>query len=253
MAPRSLVDVLWSDEELLAVNKRAGQLVNPDRAGGETLAQVIAQLSGGDRTLRLVHRLDRDTSGVLLLARSADAQRALAAQFAAHSVEKRYLALVRGAPPAEAGEIALPLAPDPRRRRVVVDERHGAPALTSWVLVERFGSAAALLRCTPATGRQHQLRVHLAARGMPLLVDPKYGDAAELWLSAIKPRYRSSGRHPERPLLARASLHAESLAFDHPRSGERLRVLAPLPRDLEATLRQLRRTLGSRALAAPTV
>jgi RluA family pseudouridine synthase len=235
------VEVLLDDPELLAVNKPAGQLVVPDRSGRETLAEIVAELSGGDPTLRIVHRLDRDTSGVLLLARTPEAQRALSSQFEAHTIEKSYLALVRGAPETEEGVIERPLLLHPGQRKVVVSETQGKPARTRWEVVERLGPGA-LLRCRPETGRQHQIRVHLQAIGHPLLVDPLYApEAGELFLSALKPGYRPSARHEERPLLGRLSLHAEAIAFDHPRGGARLRVEAPLPRDLRATLNQLRR------------
>lgn len=240
MAARA-VEVLLDDPELLAVNKPAGQLVVPDRSGRETLAEIVAELSGGDPTLRIVHRLDRGTSGVLLLARTLAAQRALSSQFEAHRVEKSYLALVRGAPEPERGAIELPLLLHPGQRKVVVSETQGKPSRTRWEVVERLGPAA-LLRCHPETGRQHQIRVHLHAIGLPLLVDPLYApEAGELFLSTLKRGYRSSARHEERPLLGRLSLHAEAIAFDHPRSGARLRVEAPLPKDLRATLNQLRR------------
>jgi len=239
MAPQ--VEVLFDDPELLAVNKPAGQLVVPDRSGRETLSEIVAELSGGDPTLRIVHRLDRDTSGVLLLARTLDAQRRLSAQLEAHTVEKSYLALVRGAPEREEGVVDLPLLLHPGQRKVVVSEQ-GKQARTRWQLVDRLG-AASLLRCRPETGRQHQIRVHLLAIGLPLLVDPLYAPSSGegLYLSSLKSNYRRSARHEERPLLARLSLHAESLCFDHPRDGARRRIEAALPKDLRATLHQLRR------------
>ncbi len=239
-ARRRRVEILLDDPELLAVNKPAGQLVIPDRSGRETLEEIVAQLSGGDPTLRIVHRLDRGTSGALLLARTLDAQRSLSAQLEAGSVEKSYLALVRGAPGAEQGAIELPLLASDGQRKVLVSPQ-GKSARTRWELVERLGPAS-LLRCRPETGRQHQIRVHLRAIGLPLLIDPLYapegGEA--LFLSSLKRGYRP-GADGERPLLARLSLHAEAIAFDHPRSLARLRVEAPLPKDLRATLHQLRR------------
>jgi RluA family pseudouridine synthase len=260
------VEVLLDDAELLAVNKPAGQLVIPDRSGRETLAEIVAQLSGGDPTLRIVHRLDRDTSGVLLLARTIDAQRALSAQFEAHTVEKSYLALVRGVPAQEAGVVDLPLWLHPGQRKVVVSTTQGKPARTRFVLLERLGPAS-LLRCSPESGRQHQIRVHLQAIGLPLLCDPLYAPASDalglagrsapergapaalpsaLYLSSLKPGYRRNARREERPLLARLSLHAEAIAFDHPRDGGRRRIEAPLPKDLRATLHQLRQLAGRR-------
>jgi len=233
------IDTLLDDPAFLAVNKPADVLTIPGRQGGESvLGRLAAATVGGE--LRLVHRLDRGTSGVLLFARDLDAQRVLSEQFAHRQVEKTYLALVRGAPGQDEGLIDAPLTRDPNSTtRMIVHAKRGKRSQTRWEVVERFPGMA-LLRCHPLTGRQHQIRVHLAHARMALLVDGLYGECEAFYLSHVKTGYKHGGGE-ERPLIARLTLHAESIAFAHPRTGEAVRIEAPLPKDFRATLAQLRK------------
>lgn len=232
------IEVLLEDEHLLAVNKPAGLLTVPGRQGGVSVREVVARFTGIGRALLLVHRLDRETSGILLLAKTTATQRALARQFQNRQVAKEYLAIVQGAPADDGGVIRAPLAPHPGvAGRMVVSKNQGRPCETHWQVVERLGGVT-LLRCRPLTGRQHQIRVHLESIGLPLLVDRLYGHSAAFCLSGVKPDYR---RHEERPLIDRVTLHAEALTFGHPNGGSRMRLEAPLPRDFRATLAQLRK------------
>jgi 23S rRNA pseudouridine1911/1915/1917 synthase len=233
------IETLLDDPAFLAVNKPADVLSIPGRQGGESVLDMLVA-AGVSGELRLVHRLDRGTSGVLLLARGIEAQRALSEQFLHRRVEKSYLALVRGSPPQDEGAIEAPLTRDLHTPvRMIVHAKHGKPAQTRWEVLERFGGLA-LLRCHPLTGRQHQIRVHLAHAGMALLVDGLYGEAEAFYLSQVKSGYKR-GDDEERPLIGRLTLHAESIAFAHPRTGEPVRVEAPLPKDFRATLTQLRK------------
>lgn len=237
---RTQIEILLADPAFIAVHKPAGVLTIPGRQGGESIRELLAA-SGVEGELRLVHRLDRDTSGVLLLARTREAQRLLSEQFSHRRVEKAYLAIVRGSPEADEGLIDAPLARDPRSpTRMVVHAKRGRPSQTHYEVLERFRGMA-LLRCRPYTGRQHQIRVHLAHAGMPLLVDEVYGRSAAFYLSQIKRGYRHLGGEEERPLIARLTLHAESIVFSHPSSGECVRVETPPPKDFRATLAQLRK------------
>jgi RluA family pseudouridine synthase len=235
------MDVLLEDDDLLVINKPAGVLTIPGRHGGESIREVLERETGRPQDFRLVHRLDRDTSGVLVLAKTVDAQRVLSDQFFHRKVEKQYLAIVRGNPEDDSGIIHAPIAPDPRQLgRMMISDEEGKPAQTRWRVVERF-QIAALVRCWPLTGRQHQIRVHLKLMGMPLLVDPLYGDANAFYLSQAKPDYHPSKRHDERPLIGRLTLHAESIGFAHPKTAQPIRIEAPLPKDFRATLTQLRK------------
>lgn len=235
------ISVLLEDDDLVVVDKPAGMLTVPGRQGGVSLREILArdQMKGCD--LLLVHRLDRETSGVLLMAKTPQAQSFLSMQFQKREVEKEYLALVRGSPDDDSGVIHAPLARHPRvTGMMVISQKKGKPSITRWRVEERLGPVT-LLRCRPLTGRQHQIRVHLTALGLPLLVDPLYADTSAFYLSQVKENYHPSTRHEERPLIDRLSLHACSLTFVHPSNQRRVKVDAPLPKDFRAVLHQLRK------------
>jgi 23S rRNA pseudouridine955/2504/2580 synthase/23S rRNA pseudouridine1911/1915/1917 synthase len=240
------LEVLFQDGDFIAVAKPAGLATIPGR--GETssvLEQVGVQLgmpSGGDEDprVRVVHRLDKDTTGVLLFALNRPAQQHVSHQFQNNTVAKEYLALVRGRPTENEGMIDAPLAPHPTSpKRMAVVKHAGRPARTQWRLEETFRGFA-LLRCFPKTGETHQIRVHLRHAGLPLAIDPLYGSGEGIFLSRFKRDYRPTRGEKERPLIDRLTLHAERLAFDHP-DGRRIEIVAPLPRDFRAVLNQLRR------------
>jgi len=218
------VELLFCDADLLALNKPPGLRTLPD--GYDTsLPHVCSLLEAEFGRVWIVHRLDKDTSGVLLVARTADAHRALNAQFAVGRVEKVYHALVVGEPPWQEQRVDLPLRPNgDRRHRTVVDVKAGKPALTELRLLEQFPGYA-LLEARPRTGRTHQVRAHLAALRLPLVGDCLYG-----------------GKQATSAWLQRPALHAWSLSFFHPSSGEWLQIHAPYAPDLEAVLIQLRQT-----------
>ena len=240
--------VLWSDESLVAVNKPAGVLAIP--GGYSTLPHLQGILEPLFGRLWVVHRLDKDTSGALVLARTAQVHRALNTQFQEHTVLKVYHALVSGQPGWSERTLDLPLQPngDRRHRTLVLAGKHasglGKPAVTAFRVLERFGQFA-LVEAIPTTGRTHQIRAHLAFLGLSIVADTLYGGGSHLLLSSIKPSYRSGTAHPgalpERPLLVRPGLHALRLTLTHPATQKAVCLEAPYPKDLAATLRQLRR------------
>lgn len=236
-APR----ILYIDEDLLAVDKPPGVLSAPGRAWETSVPELLRGRCGltADEPFRIVQRLDKDTSGLIVYARTLEAQRSLVRQFEHRLVEKVYLALVSGHVEQD-GEIDLPLNLEKVGDRVRIARRHGKPALTSYRVLERLPGNT-LLECRPRTGRTHQIRVHLAAIGHPLTVDPHYGGGEALLLSHYKHRYRLNRTGQERPLMDRLTLHAHKLTFEHPRTGQRLTLEAPLPKDFRAALTQLRR------------
>jgi 23S rRNA pseudouridine1911/1915/1917 synthase len=228
-----MLEVLWQDQRLIAIAKPAGLATVPGR--GET-DSVLDQLQG----CRLIHRLDKETSGVLLLAKDRDAQRALCNQFLRRMVEKEYLALAIGSPLEDRGEIDSPLGRHPRSDKRMTVLKHGQSALTRWEVIERFRGLT-LLRCLPRTGRTHQIRVHLKSIGLPLAVDPLYnpprdGGVAGIFLSQFKRDYR--GKDQERPLISRLTLHALRISFHDP-DGKPITVECPPPKDFSATIKML--------------
>jgi RluA family pseudouridine synthase len=235
--PRQML--LWIDEDLLAINKPAGLPTLPDGYDPQA-PHVKGLLQESFGPLWIVHRLDRETSGVLLLARGPGAHRALSMQFENRAVSKVYHALVGGSPPWEQQRVTLPLRPDAdRQHRTLVDAQQGKPAVTNLRVLERFGLYT-LMEARPETGRAHQVRVHLASQGLPVTADELYGDGKGVYLSQIKPRYKPS-RADEKPLLGRLGLHALALQLKHPESGQPLTLQAPYPNDFAILLRYLRK------------
>jgi 23S rRNA pseudouridine1911/1915/1917 synthase len=227
--------VLYEDEDVIVVDKPAGMVVHPAPGHpGGTLVNALLHhcttLAGIGGVLRpgIVHRLDRGTSGVLAVAKNDAAHNGLARQFHDHSVDRLYRALVRGTPREDEGRVDLPIGRHTRdRKRMSVRARVGREAHTAWRVVHRFAvSDRSWLEVSLETGRTHQIRVHLAAAGLPIVGDPVYG---------------TKGRSAPGSEFGRPALHAERLGFTHPRSGARLRFEAPLPADLADLLAKLER------------
>jgi RluA family pseudouridine synthase len=230
--------ILWFDESLLVVNKPAGLPTLPDGydPGAPYLKSILLPDFG---PLWIVHRLDRDTSGVMVLARSPQAHRALNTQFQEHQVFKAYHALVIGEPEWTEKDVDLPLRPNgDRRHRTVVDPQRGKPASTGLRVMERFARFT-LIEAIPKTGRTHQVRAHLSAQALPIACDALYGGGESIYLSQIK-SHSHSGTEPDIPLIDRLALHARSLAFLHPITQVALRFEAPYPEDFTACLQALR-------------
>ena len=253
--PRSLaaapaaapLEILYEDDDLVVVNKPAGMVVHPGAGtppGAATLAGALVHRygtlsnTGGPDRPGIVHRLDKGTSGAIVVARNDQAHRSLAGQFAARTVDKTYLALVHGAMKEAGGSIRLAVARDLRRRTRMTTRRRpaeGRPSHTDWralALIGPFTLIEAVLR----TGRTHQIRVHFSALGHPVVGDTLYG-APKLAVANGKPL----------PELGRNFLHAARLGFAHPRTGRRLELRAPLPPELRSFLDSLREATGTPA------
>jgi RluA family pseudouridine synthase len=236
----ALPPVLYEDESLLVLDKPSGLLVAPDRWDKTkvNLMDLVHRIHGSEHAN--AHRLDKDTSGVFVVARNLDSLRILQAQFDAHTVAKTYLALVRPSPVHETSVIDAPIGPDeynPGRMRVVND---GRPASTRVTVLERFDLGYAFMQAEPQTGRTHQIRVHLAHLGCPIVGDAFYRGDAGLFLSTIKRGYKPSAS-AERPLIGRLALHASAIRFRHPLTQTEITISAPLPHDFEVALKYLRR------------
>jgi 23S rRNA pseudouridine1911/1915/1917 synthase len=246
VAPEPLpLSVIYEDPSLVVVDKRAGMVVHPSAGHPDgTLVNALLHrcpdLSGIGGRLRpgIVHRMDKGTSGLLVVAKNDRAHQALAAQFKEHTVDREYLALVWGRFREEKGRFDRPVGRHPRdRKRMSVASPRGRSALTLYRVEREIGSFT-LLRLRLRTGRTHQIRVHLSAAGHPVVGDPTYGGGA--------PR-GAAGPRGIRPLLrkmARPALHAALLGFEHPESGERMRFESPLPPELSDFLAGLEAMAG---------
>ena len=221
--------VVYEDEDVLVIDKPSGLVTHPSPGhSGGTLVNALLARGGveaygtvaGDERPGIVHRLDRDTSGLIVIARNDRAQSALMAQLRARRVKKTYLALVHGSLAAEVGRIEAPIGRDPKHRTKMAVVADGRPSTTGYRIRERFAGWT-LLELDLVTGRTHQIRVHLEAIDLPVCGDPVYGVAGDLGLE-------------------RQFLHAARLAFDHPFTGERLELDSPLPQDLAEALERAR-------------
>lgn len=245
--PSVELPVLFEDEHVIVVDKPANLVSEPDRWDEERphlLASLASMASAGGDGFRprLVHRLDKDTSGCVVVAKTIEAERSLREAFDSGQVEKTYLALVDGEFSESGGEsewkaIDFPIGPDRRKSGKMCVNETGKAALTH-VRVEKRYRGLTLLCCRPRTGRTHQVRVHLSASGFPLAIDPVYGHRRELMLSELKAGYRRKPGRPEHPLMDRLTLHAASLSFPHV-DGRRLVIESPVPRDFARVLKQL--------------
>ncbi len=242
--------VVYEDEHLIVIDKPAGLVVHPapGHATGTLVNALIrhcgASLSGigGVKRPGIVHRLDKDTSGLLVVAKTDAAHRGLADLFADHgrtgSLEREYQAIVWGGFEASAGKVVAALGRDPRNREkmAVMSEERGRHATTHWRVVEDLGPAS-LIACQLETGRTHQIRVHMASIGHPLLGDSVYGSGFKTKAALLGGRARSA-----LTALGRQALHASVLGFEHPATGETLRFQSPPPKDFVRLLKALRAT-----------
>ncbi|HWC61293.1 MAG TPA: RluA family pseudouridine synthase [Verrucomicrobiae bacterium] len=248
------IPVVFEDEQLLALDKPSGLLTSPDRYDPnrpnlmKLLHAGIAEAKPWARERGLTylsnaHRLDFETSGVILLAKNKEVLVQLADLFGAEKPVKKYVALVQGIPAEDEFEIDAKLAPHPVRLGYMrVDPKNGKKSLTKFTVLEKY-SRWTLLRCEPLTGRTHQIRVHLRHAGVPIVGDELYG-GKPLWLSRLKPNYRLKPGREERPLLARVALHAEQLELKHPATGETVSITAAWPKDLTVAVKYLRQFAG---------
>ncbi|HTL69200.1 MAG TPA: RluA family pseudouridine synthase [Lacunisphaera sp.] len=226
------LDVVFEDKHLIVLNKPAGMVVHPGVGTGEDtlvhalLAHCAGELSGigGVERPGIVHRIDKETTGLLVVAKNDVAHRALADQFASRTLTKEYLALVSGVPEGKSGMIDRSISRHPVHRHRMTTGEGGRPARTDWTVEKAFAGRAALVRCRIHTGRTHQIRVHFKSIGHPLLGDATYG-----W----KP-------DPLLPMPPRVMLHAERLVLMHPKSGKTLDLTAPLPKDFREMLAALK-------------
>ena len=237
---------IYEDDDLIIVNKPSGVLVLPDRFDANLLSlhrQLQAELG---QQLFVVHRIDKDTSGLICFAKNEVAHRYMSMLFQEHQIAKYYAGIVNGRVSPESARIEAPIMEHPAVKGKMTTAAKGKPSVTDYLVVEQW-SMYALMQFQIHTGRTHQIRVHMQSIGHPIVCDPIYSDGKPLLLSSIKRKYKQSQKEEEeRPLLNRLALHAYKLSF-RKENGEEVSVEAPLPKDMAACITQLNKWASPRS------
>lgn len=242
--------IIYKDASIAVLNKKAGLSVAADRWNPDAprLDLAAAEICAPGERLFAVHRIDKETSGLVVYALHPAAHRKLCMEFENRNVSKTYHALIYGAPDWQETTVSVPLRADGDKMHRTVPDRHGGKsARTDFRNLGRCG-AFSWLEASPVTGRTHQIRAHLRLLGFSIACDALYGSAEPLYLSKIKRSWRGD-EFEEKPLISRLALHAYRLAFPHPESGEPMEFTAPYPRDLHAVRRQFAKLYGTDPLA----
>ena len=239
--------VIYEDENIIAVNKSSGIPVTGDRwdDSKQRLDKLLAESI--NTKIFTVHRIDRETSGLVVFAKNEISHRRLSLAFEERDTEKRYIAVVHGRPPWQETECAVPLVPNGNKQHMtIIDKFRGKKSFTRFILIGSAGSYS-VLEALPETGRTHQIRVHAAALGFPVVCDPLYGNNKPVLLSAIKKNWR--GDHlDEKPILARLGLHAAEIslpAITVSGNQDRIRLYAALPKDMASLIKQMEKITGN--------
>ena len=243
--------LIYGDEDMIAVNKAAGLLVAADRWDIEAprldllIQKELPKIDPLCQKLYAVHRIDKDTSGILLYALNAESHRALNTAFQNREIKKTYRLLIHGRVPEERFTVDLPLRADgDALHRTIVDKRRGKEAVTHFTVLETFRQFS-LLEARPVTGRTHQIRAHLAAAGYPIVCDALYGSGKPVLLSELKQRWHGDV-YTEQPLIRRLALHAYQLEGIHPRTSESFSFTAEYAKDFKSTVHQLQKQIKSK-------
>lgn len=233
-------NIIFENEYFVAINKPANMLSIPDRTQSEpSLKDILLEKYGAIYT---VHRLDKETSGIILFAKDEATHKYFSLQFESRSVEKFYMALVQGTLQHKSGSIDAPIMEHPIIKGQMVVHRKGKPSLTGYEVIEELGKYS-LVKFQLHTGRTHQIRVHAKNIGHPIACDPLYGDGKPILLSTIKKKYKLSKHDDEeKPMLNRVALHSYELKFSDP-AGKEFDLTAELPKDMRALIQQLKKNL----------
>ena len=236
------VSIIFENEDFIAVNKPSGMLTIPDRHD-ETQFSLYKILSQQYGKIFIVHRLDRDTSGLVLFAKNEASHKYLSQLFENRNIEKIYLGIIRGSLPNESGSINEAIAEHPLIKGVMTVSKKGKASLTDYKVLEDYGIYS-LVQFNIHSGRTHQIRVHMKFAGHPIACDPVYGDGKAVLLSSFKKKYKLSQHdEEERPLINRLALHSYQLNFKDAHANHHS-LEAPLPKDMKAVLQQLKKNRG---------
>jgi 23S rRNA pseudouridine1911/1915/1917 synthase len=231
-------DIIFENDQFIVLNKPAGLLSIPDRLGKEISLKVLLQEQYPQ--IYTVHRLDRDTSGLIVFAKDEATHKLLSQQFEERTTNKIYTGFVLGSLSPKSGQIDAPIAEHPAKKGMMMTHKKGKPSFTEYKVLEEFG-AYSWMQFTILTGRTHQIRVHMHSIGHPIVCDPVYGDGKPIYISSLKKNYKlSKALEEETPMLNRLALHAWKLEFTG-NDEVRHSFEAPLPKDLRALVQQLRK------------
>ncbi len=232
--------ILLQEQDYIFVNKPSGLRTIPDRHD-TAIPSAVSYLRKPEPNILIVHRIDKDTSGCLVFARNEAAHRHASILFETRKVTKKYVGLVHGTPPKESGHIADRIMDHPTiKGKMIVNAKQGKDAITNYKILETFAGIS-LVEFHILTGRMHQIRLHCANLGCPLLCDPIYGKAENIFVSKFNRKYQlSKYQTEEQPILTRLALHSQSILFEK-ENGETVNATAPLFKDMQATLQQLQK------------
>ena len=231
--------IVFENDDFVAINKEPGMLSIPDRHDDTQLSlyKILNQQYG---KIFIVHRLDRDTSGLILFAKNEVTHKYLSQLFEQRNIQKKYLGIVRGSMPEKSGSVNQPIAEHPVKKGMMVINKKGKPSLTNYEVLEDYGIYS-LVAFEIQSGRTHQIRLHAKSLGRPIICDEMYGDGKPVFLSSFKKKYRlSQDELEERPIINRLGLHSFSLHFKVT-NGDDFFLEAPLPKDMKALLQQLKK------------
>ncbi len=236
------IAVIFENDDFIALNKPAGMLTIPDRHD-EMQPSLYKILTAQHGKIFIVHRLDRETTGLILFAKNEASHKHLSQLFEKRNIKKNYLAIIKGSFTDKEGSINEPLVEHPYRKGEMSVGKKGKPSLTEYTILEDYGNYS-LAKCAIQSGRTHQIRVHMKFAGHPLACDPIYGDGKPILLSSFKKKYKlAKSEVEERPLLSRVALHSYQLYFKDAQLNEHF-LEAPLPKDMKAVLQQLKKIRG---------
>lgn len=239
MKSKNLLDIVFENDHFLAVNKPAGLLTIPDRHD-EDIPSLYQMLLKKYEKIFIVHRLDRETSGLLLFAKDEATHKYLNQLFEQRKVEKFYLGIVTGSPANASGKMDYPISEHPTVKGMMIIDRKGKPSETDYQVIDDYGIYS-LLKFQLHSGRTHQIRVHCRQLGHPLACDEVYGNGKPVLLSSFKKKFKLAlNEEAERPMLSRIALHSYELIFKGP-DGKQYDITADMPKDMQALLNQLKK------------
>lgn len=234
--------IIFENDDFVAINKEAGMLTIPDRHD-DTQLSLYKILNHKYGKIFIVHRLDRDTSGLILFAKNEMTHKYLSQLFEQRNIEKKYLGIVRGSMPDKTGFINEPIGEHPTKKGVMTITKKGKPSLTNYEVLEDYGIYS-LVQFDIQSGRTHQIRLHTKSIGHPIICDAVYGDGKPVLLSSFKKKYKLSQHDlEERPIINRLALHSNSLRFKDTNRKD-FEIEAPIPKDMKALLQQLKKNRG---------